>query len=314
MIDLTFLGTGAMMPTSRRWLSSFLMRVDGRLILFDVGEGSQIPWQQSGWGFKRLDTICLSHWHADHVAGLPGVLHALAHAGREEPVTIIGPKGTRAMAHALRELAPELPYPLAVADLVDGQSWQIGPLTASVRLGAHRVPVLAYRFDLPRAPAFLADRAEGLEIPRDRWAELARGGEISVNGSTYRGADFTGPPRRGLSVGVMTDTRPFPAAADHLAEVDLLIADGTYGDPADGEKAVAHMHMTFADAAGVARDAGARRLILTHFSPKMEDPSIWLEGARSIFPATELAVPRETITLNYEDLETATEGQPATAT
>ena len=95
MIDIAFLGTGAMMPTAQRWLSSALMRIDSQLILLDCGEGTQIPWRSLGWGFKRLSLICFSHWHADHIAGLPGILHALAVADRTEPLTIIGPKGTR---------------------------------------------------------------------------------------------------------------------------------------------------------------------------------------------------------------------------
>ena len=110
MIDIAFLGTGAMMPTAKRWLSSALMRIDSQLILLDCGEGTQIPWRSLGWGFKRLSLICFSHWHADHIAGLPGILHALAVADRTEPLTIIGPKGTRDIVTDLRELAPVLPY------------------------------------------------------------------------------------------------------------------------------------------------------------------------------------------------------------
>lgn len=300
MIDVVFLGTGGMMPTPRRWLSSFLLRVDGRIILFDAGEGTQVPWQESGWGFRRLDTICLSHWHADHVAGLPGILHALANAGRTDPVTIVGPKGTRNIVHHLGELAPVLPYDLIVADLADGQSWPIGNVTARVRSGVHRVPVLLYRFDLPRTPAFLADKALAAGIPRDRWSDLAGGEDVEIGGHSWRSTEFIGPRRRGISIGVMTDTRPVEVAAQHLQGVDLLIVEGTYGDPADADNAVNHRHMTFAEAAQAARECEARRLIITHFSPKMENPEAWLAEACAHFPGAELAVPLEPFTLTFD--------------
>ena len=122
MIEIAFLGNGGMMPTATRWLSSTLLRIERQLILLDCGEGAQIPWRSTGWGFKRLSQICISHGHADHVAGLPGLLHAVALAGRTEPVTIIGPRGTRNIVAGIKELAPVMPYDLVVADLANGQT------------------------------------------------------------------------------------------------------------------------------------------------------------------------------------------------
>ena len=300
MIDLLFLGNGAMMPTPRRWLSSFLMRIDGRIVMFDVGEGSQIPWQQTGWGFKRLDTICLSHWHSDHIAGLPGVLHAVANSGRTEPLTIVGPKGTRTMVNYLRAVAAELPYPVVVADLANGQSWQIGSMRASVILGEHRIPVLLYRFDLARRREFLSTRAELDGVPREWWSQLAAGTDVVDGAQRIESERYLGPPRRGISIGVMTDTRPVEAASAHFRDVDLLIAEGTYGDSEDSVNALNHKHMTFAEAAQAAHDAGARRLVLTHFSPKMDDPAIWLSNARNVFAETALAEPGKTSTLTFD--------------
>src|SRR5262245_42798789 len=122
MIDLLLLGTGGMLPLPNRWLSSLLVRCDGELILFDCGEGTQIPWRRFGWGFRRLSAICLSHAHADHVAGLPGLLLSLANAGREEPVTIFGPVHTGADVAGLRVIAPILPYQVSVEELASGDS------------------------------------------------------------------------------------------------------------------------------------------------------------------------------------------------
>lgn len=295
MIDIVFLGNGGMMPTSNRWLSSALIRVDRQLVLLDCGEGVQIPWRTTGWGFRRLDLICLSHCHADHIAGLPGVLHALAQAGREEPVTIIGPKGTRDVVSGLKELTPVIPFPTVVADLANGQSWQSGQLGIDVRSGDHRVPVLAYRFTVPRMPEFLVGAARARAVPLQYWRDLAEG--IDVDG--WRAEEFLGPPRRGISIGFVTDTRPTEAARHLVQGVDLLIAEGTYGDDADLGNAVLHKHMTFREAAAFARDAGVGRLVMTHFSPKLDDPELWLGAARAIFPEVELAETGRTISLNF---------------
>ena len=297
MIDIAFLGTGAMMPTAKRWLSSALMRIDSQLILLDCGEGTQIPWRSLGWGFKRLSLICFSHWHADHVAGLPGILHALAVADRTEPLTIIGPKGTRNIVSNLRELAPVLPYDVVCADLADGQHWQQGNVGIDVCAGNHQVPVLVYRFSIARRPAFQVDIAEERGVPREAWSRLADG--VDVDG--WQAGEFQGPPRRGLSVGFMTDTRPTQAALTLLQGVDLLISEGTYGDDADEANAIQNKHLTFREAATFASEAGVQRLVLTHFSPKMETPEQYLPNAQSAFPATELADPGQPSTLNFLD-------------
>ncbi len=297
MIDIAFLGTGAMMPTAKRWLSSALMRIDSQLILLDCGEGTQIPWRSLGWGFKRLSLICFSHWHADHIAGLPGILHALAVADRTEPLTIIGPKGTRNIVSNLRELAPVLPYDVVCADLADGQHWQQGNVGIDVCAGNHQVPVLVYRFSIARRPAFQVDIAEERGVPREAWSRLADG--VDVDG--WQAGEFQGPPRRGLSVGFMTDTRPTQAALTLLQGVDLLISEGTYGDDADEANAIQNKHLTFREAATFASEAGVQRLVLTHFSPKMETPEQYLPNAQSAFPATELADPGQPSTLNFLD-------------
>ena len=297
MIDIAFLGTGAMMPTAKRWLSSALMRIDSQLILLDCGEGTQIPWRSLGWGFKRLSLICFSHWHADHIAGLPGILHALAVADRTEPLTIIGPKGTRNIVSNLRELAPVLPYDVVCADLADGQHWQQGNVGIDVCAGNHQVPVLVYRFSIARRPAFQVDIAEERGVPREAWSRLADG--VDVDG--WQAGEFQGPPRRGLSVGFMTDTRPTQAALTLLQGVDLLISEGTYGDDSDEANAIQNKHLTFREAATFASEAGVQRLVLTHFSPKMETPEQYLPNAQSAFPATELADPGQPSTLNFLD-------------
>ena len=287
MIDLLMLGTGGMMPLPNRWLSSLLMRIEGDLTLFDCGEGTQIPWQQYGWGFRRLSTICLSHLHADHVAGIPGLLHAVANSGREEPVTLVGPPGTVHVVQALREIAPVLGFELRIREIDDGVRFALGELAmATVIRGDHALPVLCYRVDVARAKRFLVERAVENEIPQRLWSHLQRGDDVELNGVVVQAADFLGPDRDGLSVGFVTDTRPVPSLPGFLHDVDLLVCEGTYGDSSDHEKAIERKHMTFQETATLAKEAQAGALWLTHFSPAVADPHAWLHNATAVFPAT----------------------------
>src|SRR5262249_24573660 len=136
MIDFLLLGNGATLPLPDRWLSSLLIRCEGELTLFDCGEGTQIPWRRFGWGFRRVGAICISHWHGDHVAGLPGVLLSLANAGRTEPVAVYGPEQTARVIAGLRVVAPVLPFDLVIHELGDGERFDLpGGLRASAIAG-----------------------------------------------------------------------------------------------------------------------------------------------------------------------------------
>ncbi|MGN6030061.1 MAG: ribonuclease Z [Thermomicrobiales bacterium] len=285
MIDLLLLGNGAMMPLPQRWLSSLLVRVDRSLILFDCGEGTQIPWRTYHWGFKRLDAICLTHHHADHIAGLPGLFYTVANAGRTEPMTIYGPPGTIEIVKGLRVIAPDLPYDMIVQELEGGSTFALpGGLQARAEWGLHRIPVLAYRVEKPRQRAFDAERATALGIPREHWEAMRSGASATVNGMEIPADTVLGPPRRGVSFAFVTDTRPMPELVRLAEDVDLLICEGTYGDDADLEKAERHGHMTFSQAASIAREAGAGALWLTHFGAGMTDPAAFLDRATAIFP------------------------------
>lgn len=295
MIDLLLLGTGGMMPMPNRWLSSLLMRIEGDLTLFDCGEGTQIPWQLYGWGFRRLGTICLSHLHADHVAGIPGLLHAIANSGRDEPVTVFGPPGTVHVVQSLREIAPFLGFELRIREIDDGVRFALGNVaTATVLRGDHALPVLCYRVDIARSRRFLVEKAQEDGVPQTFWARLQRGEDVRDGTFVIESGEYLGAERRGVSVGFVTDTRPVPNLPGFMKGVDLLVCEGTYGDSADLHKAIERKHMTFAEAATLARDAGAGALWLTHFSPAVSDPHEWLRNATDIFPAT---------TIGYSGLE-----------
>lgn len=278
-----------MVPLPGRWLSSALIRVDGSLILFDCGEGTQIAMRQVHWGFRRLDAILLSHLHADHVAGLPGLFHTVANAGRTEPMRIFGPPGTEHVVTGLRVIAAQLPYEIVVTEVVAGSRIALpGGLRGTVGEGLHRVACVAYRLDAERQPPFRRDRALALGVPRPLWSHLQRGEPVTVEGRTIEPAEVMGDDRPGVALGLVTDTRPTAALADLVRGADLLICEATYGDDEEQAKAERHRHMTIREAAALAMDAGVDHLWLTHFGAGMADPASYGPFARTLFPEAEI--------------------------
>lgn len=285
MIDVMLLGTGAMVPLPNRWLSSAMVRVGGSLMLLDCGEGTQIAMRERHWGFRRLDAIFLSHLHADHVAGIPGLLHTIANADKRSPLTIYGPGGTVDVVRGLLTLAPYLPFDLFVQELSGGDETDApGGLNVRVAEGEHRVPVLAYRLERARAPRFDPERARALGVPLEAWSVLQNGGTVSVSGRDVQPGDVQGEARAGVALGFVTDSRPRDEIRQLMTGVDLLISEATYGSDDEIERAQTRGHMTFREAATQARDAGAGHLWLTHFSAGMERPEEWRKNAAEVFP------------------------------
>jgi ribonuclease Z len=302
MIDVALLGTGGMMPLPGRWLSSLLVRVNGAMTLFDCGEGTQIAWRQTGWGFRRLGAICISHTHADHIAGLPGLLHAVANAQRTEPIDLFGPSGTEAVVRGLRTIAPVLPFEVRVRELRDGERFALpGGLAGSCAAGEHGLPVLGYRAELARGRAFLPEQARRLGIPLPLWSRLQAGEPVEWEGGSVAPEHVLGLDRPGISLAYITDSRPVPGLEKLVSGVDLLICEGTYGDDVDLAKAVRNQHMTFREAATLARDAEAVRLWLTHFSPGLDDPAAFADNATDIFPNAVIGHDGLTTTLRFHD-------------
>ncbi len=300
MIDLCFLGTCGMMPLPGRWLSSVLMRCGSALTLFDCGEGTQIPWKSLGWGFRQLGAICLTHMHADHVAGLPGVLFMVAHAGRTEPLALYGPPGTVYVVEGLRRIAPDLPFPVEIQEMKGGEQFELpGGMHGSCASAAHGIPCLAYRAELERTPAFQVEKAQALGLPVQLWSRLQHGETLVYNGSLITPEQVLGPPRRGISVTFITDTRPTPALSAFAHDVDLLICESMYDTSEDLPLARAHAHMLAEESAGIAQAAAAHALILTHFSPKIYDTSLAEKAARRIFANTRAARDGMIVTLDY---------------
>jgi ribonuclease Z len=302
MIDIALLGTGGMMPLPRRWLSSLLVRVGGDVLLFDCGEGTQVAWRVTGWSFRRLSAICISHTHSDHIAGLPGLLHTVSNTGRTEPITIYGPVGVAAVVQGLRVIAPQLPFPVEVRELASGDTFPLPEgVQGSCAAGEHALPVLAYRIDLARKRRFLADRARSLGIPTSAWRTLQDGQPVTMGDHTIDPDEVLGPARAGISVAYVTDTRPTPGIAELITGVTVLVCEGNYGDNADAEKAVRNQHMTFREAATLARDAGVQQLWITHFSPGVDNPQAFAGNAQELFPGAIIGHDGMTTSLAFPD-------------
>jgi len=289
-----------MMPMPGRWLSCALIRNGSSLVLVDCGEGTQVPWKALGWGFRQLGAICLTHMHADHVAGLPGVLFMVAHAGRTETLDIYGPMGTGYVIEGLRRIVPELPFPVEIHELKSGDQFSpAGGLRGSCAAASHGVPCLAYRFELGRNPAFLPEKAQELGLPVQLWSRLQHGESLEFNGRMITPGEVLGPPRRGIALAFITDTRPTKQLSTFARDVDLLICESMYDNTEDLPLAKAHAHMLAEEAAGMAQAAGAHSLLLTHFSPKITDPSGPEKVARRVFANTRAARDGMVVTLEY---------------
>ena len=229
MIDLCTLGTGGSIPMPDRALSSLYVRVNGRLLLVDCGEGTQTGVRKAGWGFSHVDAILITHFHADHCGGLPGFLLSIAKTPRTEPIHIYGPTGLRQVVEGLCVVCPPMPYPVILHELKGSETFEAIGLKITCFPLHHSVPCLGYRFELHRAAAFDPEKARALNVPLPLWRLLQQGETISFDGHQVAPSQVTGAPREGLSFLFATDTRPVPALIEWGRDTDLMILEGMYG-------------------------------------------------------------------------------------
>jgi ribonuclease Z len=225
------------------------------------------------------------------------LLLTLGNAGRTEAVQIVGPPGLAHVVERLLVVAPHLPFEVRCRELLASECFELAGLTITCGEADHHVLTLAYRIDVPRQRRFLPERARELGVPIEHWKRLQRG--EAVDGIDPEAV--LGPPRRGLSVGLVTDTRPTEALAQLVAGVDLLFGEGMYGSDDDQPRAVERKHMTFREVASLAKQAHARQLVLTHFSPSVMDPEAFVGNAREIFPETIVGHDHLTLSLRFAD-------------
>ena len=292
------------MPLPYRWLTSLMMRYNGSSILIDCGEGTQIAIKEKGWSFKPIDVICFTHYHGDHISGLPGLLLTMGNAMRTEPLTLIGPKGLERVVNALRVIAPELPFEIHFQEIQGAQQvFEMDGYRLIAYRVNHNVLCYGYSIEIDRAGKFDAVRAKEQEIPLKYWSRLQKGEQIEENGICYTPDMVLGAPRKGIKLTYCTDTRPTQSLVENAMHADLLICEGMYGEPGKEEKAVEHKHMTFTEAAEVARKAQVSEMWLTHYSPSLAHPEEYIEETRKIFSRTIAAKDGRSISLDFEQEE-----------
>lgn len=302
MLDICLLGTGGMMPLPHRWLTSLMARYNGTDILIDCGEGTQIAMKEKGWSPKPIDVICFTHFHADHISGLPGMLLTMGNAERKEPLTLIGPKGLTKVVNSLRVIAPELPFEISCVEITEPeQSFSFQNFRIEAYRVNHNVVCYGYNIAVDRIGRFDVERAKALNIPRNYWNPLQKGEIIETEGRTFTPDMVLGAPRKGLKVTYCTDTRPTESIVKNARGADLFICEGMYGEPDKAQKAKEYKHMTFYEAAQMAKRAEVKELWLTHYSPSLLRPDDYMREVWKIFPNTVAARDGRSVDLTYDE-------------
>ena len=302
MLDVCLVGTGGMMPLPRRWLTALMTRYKGSSLLIDCGEGTQVAIKEKGWSFKPIDVICFTHYHGDHISGLPGLLLTMGNAERTEPLTLIGPKGLERVVNALRVIAPELPFELKFIEISGPeQVLEINGYRITAFRVNHNVICYGYTLEILRQGKFSLERAREQGIPLEYWNPLQKGNIIEADGMVYTPDMVLGPARKGLKVTYTTDTRPTESILKHAKGSDLFICEGMYGEDDKLEKAKGYKHMTFREAAVLAKTAEVEEMWLTHYSPSLIRPDEYMDMVRGIFSNAYPGKDGKTMELNFEE-------------
>ena len=285
MLDVCLLGGGGMMPLPYRWLTALMTRFNGSSLLIDCGEGTQIAIKEKGWSFKPIDVICFTHYHGDHISGLPGLLLTMGNADRTEPLTLIGPKGLERVVNALRVIAPELPFELKFIEITQPEeTMELNGYRLKAFRVNHNVLCYGYTLEIDRAGKFDLERALAQDIPKQYWKNLQKGELVELDGKTYTPDMVLGAPRKGIKLTYCTDTRPTNSIRENAKGSDLFICEGMYGETDKDAKASEYKHMTFYEAADLAKGAEVEELWLTHYSPSLTWPEEYMGAVREIFP------------------------------
>ncbi len=284
MLDVCLLGTSGMMPLPGRWLTALMTRFEGSSLLIDCGEGTQVAIREKGWSVNPLDTICFTHYHGDHISGLPGLLLSMGNSDRTEPVTLIGPKGLEKVVNSLRIIAPGLPFPLKFIELsgTEEKFERKGYHITAFRV-QHNVTCYGYTIEIPRGGRFFVEKAKENHVPMSMWNRLQHGESVEEDGKLYTPDMVIGPPRTGIKLTYCTDTRPVESIVEHAKHSDLFICEGMYGEPEKQEKAAEKKHMTFLEAAETAKKSEVKEMWLTHYSPSLLNPENYMKPVKKIF-------------------------------
>lgn len=318
MLDITLLGSGGGMPMPNRFLSSTILSYKGRKILIDCGEGTQVSMRKLKTGFKFIDIICITHFHGDHIFGLPGLLSTIGNSHRTDPITIIGPEGIGDIVSGLILSISYLPYAINIIenpetslglnilpkgieikdDIEESSNSDI--IISTLELD-HSSPCIGYSFYITRKPKFYPEKAKLNQVPKEIWSRLQNGEFIIQNNIKYTPEMVLGEKREGIKLSYITDTRPIDLIPNFISRSNLFICEGTYGDNEDLEKAIKNKHMTFSEASELAYKGNVEELLLTHFSSTMDEPELYKSNALNKFPNTIIGYDGFTKTLKFPE-------------
>lgn len=290
------------MPLPRRWLTALMIRYNGSSLMIDCGEGTQVAIKEKGWSFKPIDVICFTHYHGDHISGLPGLLLTMGNADRTEPLTLVGPRGLERVVSALRVIAPELPFEIKFIEITKPEEvLELNGYRITAFRVNHNVTCYGYTLEILRQGKFSPDSASAHEIPLKFWNPLQKGQTVEDEGRIYTPDMVLGPPRKGIKLTYTTDTRPTESILRNAKGSDLFICEGMYGEDDKIEKAKGYKHMTFREAATLARDAEVGEMWLTHYSPSLVRPDDYMDTVREIFPKAWPGKDGKSVELNFEE-------------
>ena len=306
MLDVCLLGCGGMMPLPYRWLTSLMTRFNGSSLLIDCGEGTQVSLKMLNLKWKKISAIFISHMHADHVTGLPGLLMLSSQVEREEPLYIYGPQKLVEYIDASRKILDMyINYEIIVTPVTEGEIYHGDGFSINAFPLVHTKPCFGYSLvEEKRKGEFYPDKALELGVPKGRlWGKLQNGESVTLDdGRIISSSMVMGNPREGRKFSYVTDSLYFPEISDYVHDSDLLFCEGMF---ASDLKDSAHekKHMTSAEAAMIARDGYCDKLCLQHYSPRYSDRELKVlkDEAREIFPNTILTRDRMQFDIPLKD-------------
>lgn len=304
MLDICLLGTGGMMPLLNRYLTSLMVRCDGSSLLIDCGEATQLAIKKADLPTKPIDYILITHFHADHISGLPGLLLEMKNSDRTEDITIAGPKGIEKVVNSLRIIANELPFDIKFIELDDNDGeFNIKPFRIQYFKLKHKLQCIGYNIFNDRLPAFIVDKAKSNNIPLKFWNKLQHGETCfdKDNNLTYTPDMVMGNDRRGLKLTYLTDTRPCDNILKFANDSDLFICEGMYGEDGKISNAKKYLHMTMTEACEIGLKTNPKEMWLTHYSPSEPKPKIYENNLKKIFDKIKICKDGEKKVLNFED-------------
>lgn len=305
MIDLILLGCGGNVPMPNRFLSSLFINYKGRKIIIDCGEGTQVAMKKNNCGFKSIDLILITHLHGDHIIGLIGLLQTIGNSGKTDDLTIVGPTGIIEAMNAIKVLIEYLPYRVYVIENPRDKFSLDKDIISDIEISTidldHSTECIGYSLYFKRKAKFDREKALANKVPQNLWKKLQENNTVVYGDKTYYSDMVLGNQRKGIKLSFITDTRPIFEIPAFIYESDLLVCEAMYGDDLDISKAVKNKHMTFREAANLANNGHVDKLLLTHFSPSLEEPKEFIQNATKFFKNTLIGEDGLSLSLSYKD-------------